>query len=116
MRQVTTKRFDSADVQGPGSYVVLRRPNWKAMRGALGAFQAAGGEANASEAGLMMMDALLPEMIVEWNWVDEAGEPLALPAEDPTAIDELEPTEAIWLVQAASGLVNVDQKNSATPR
>jgi hypothetical protein len=116
MRTVNTVRLDSSEVQGEGSFVVLRKPNWKAMRSALGAFQAAGGEAEQATAGLAMMDAMLPGMIVDWNWTDEAGDLLPLPSADPEAIGDLEPAEAIWLVQQASELVNLDRKNSETPR
>lgn len=104
-------RIDSSEVQGDGSFVVLRKPNWKAMRQALGAFQEAGGEENSGQAGLAMMDALLPSMITAWNWTDDEDEPLALPSKDRTVLDELEPAEALWLVQAASGLVQIDRKN-----
>ena len=107
----STVKLDSSEVQGEGSFVELRRPNWKAMRGALAAFQEAGGETQASQAGLAMMDALLPGMITAWNWTDEDGKALPLPSADRTALDDLEPAEALWLVNQASGLVNVERKN-----
>lgn len=116
-RETSTVRVDSEDVQGEGSYVLLRRPNWKAMREALAVFQAAGGDANEEYAGLMMIDALLPGMIVEWNWTDEDGEALPLPSTDRTVLDDLEPIEGLLLVSRAKELINLTpKKKSATPR
>jgi hypothetical protein len=104
-------KVDSSAVQGDGSFVVLRKPNWKAMRGALSAFQAEGGEGNQAAAGLAMLDSLLPGMITAWNWTDEENHPLPLPSKDRTVLDEMDPQEAMFLVQEASKLVNLDQKN-----
>lgn len=116
MRETSTMRVDTDDVQGEGSYVVLRKPTWRDMRLALGAFQAAGGDANEEYAGLMMVDALLPGMIVEWNWTDEAGQPLPLPSTDRAALDDLEPVEGLLLVAEAKKLINLTpKKKSATP-
>lgn len=110
-------KVDSSEVQGEGSYVVLRRPKWKAMRKeGMGAFQAAGGEGNASEAGLAMMDALLPSMIVDWNWTDDDDNPLPLPSTDRSVLDDLEMEEALWLVERITPLVKIDRKNSGMPR
>lgn len=110
-QNATEKRIESDEVQGAGSYVVLRRVRWRSMRAALGVFQQAGGEANASEAGLAMMEALLPAALQEWNWTDEDGQPLPLPADDPAVIDDLEPEEALWLVQQLSEMLPLSRKN-----
>jgi len=113
MRSKGTKiRVDSSEVQGEGSFVVLRKPKWKGMRReGMSAFQAAGGEDKAGEAGLAMMDALLPGMIMDWNWTDEDGNPLPLPSKDPTVLDDLEIDEALWLVGQIGPLVKIDRKN-----
>jgi len=113
MRKNDVVHVDSSEVQEQenGSYVVLKRPKWKMLRQALGAFQNAGGESNQAEAGLAMMEVLLPLMVVEWNWVDEDGQPMPLPSRDPTVLDEMDPAAALFLINRASELVKFDRKN-----
>ena len=78
----STKRIDSDVVQGEGSYVVVRRlkiGGWRTLR-----------EKSAKEdADNFAIDLeTIQEYIVEWNWVDDDGEPLAFDAVDDLTIEE----------------------------
>ena len=103
---------DSGEVRGAGSFVTLRQPKWKLMLKALKAFNAAGGAERQEDATLEMMDVLLPQMIVEWNWTnEETGEVMALPSVDPESWDDLEMVEVFFLINHAAPLIEIDRKN-----
>lgn len=104
-------RVDSSEVRGEGSFVVLRQPKWKLMLRGLKAFNAAGGAERQEDATLEMMDVLLPQMVAEWNWTDEAGEVMATPAVDPAVWDDLEIAEVFFLINQAAPLIEIDRKN-----
>lgn len=59
------------------------------------------------------IDQVLVEVLVGWNWEDEAGEPLPLPA-TPEALDELTAEEAAALDQALLELCGI-REASAPP-
>jgi hypothetical protein len=42
----------------------------------------------------------MAEMIVEWNWVDDNGNPLSLPRDDPSVVDWLTMDEIMAIVNA----------------
>lgn len=109
MRKNNLVQVDSSAVQGEGSFVTLRKPSWKAMRKAMKGIDLQGGD--QSETGLAMMDQLLPEMVVAWDWTDMEGKPLPLPSEDASVWDDLDPTEAMFLINAAAPLITLDRKN-----
>jgi hypothetical protein len=96
MRQYN--RIDASEVQGEGAYVVLRPPTWAAAKAFLN--NSAGGDDNAR--GLAMMEALLPLCVAEWNWTDESGAPLALPA----VVDALTMNEVMFLVPHVSAFLS----------
>lgn len=105
-------RVDSSEVRGEGSFVTLRQPRWKLMLKALKAFNAAGGAERQEDATLEMMDVLLPQMIVSWNWTDEeTGEVMPVPAVDPDSWDNLEMVDVFFLINQASPLIEIDRKN-----
>jgi len=71
-----TYRVSSEQVQGEGSYVVLRRlPYAEARNAALRA-----DEANAAEEA-QYTQRMITAGVVEWDWVDDNGDPLPLPRE-----------------------------------
>lgn len=105
-------RVDSSEVRGAGSFVVLRPPKWKLMLRALKVFNAAGGAERQEDATLEMMDVLLPQMIVAWNWTNEdTGKVLATPAVDQESWDNLDLAEVFFLINQASPLIEVNRKN-----
>jgi len=51
---------------------------------------------------------LLEKHIVEWNWVDDDGDPLALPKDNPETLDDLTDAESELLARL---LLTSDTKN-----
>lgn len=98
-------RYDSAEIQGEGSFVTMRKPSWGVMRRATAMME---GKSEA-EAGLAMMSELLPSLITAWNWTDVEGELLPLPKDHPEIIDDLEVEEAMFLVEKASELLATEK-------
>lgn len=81
-RQATYRVF-SDQVQGEGSYVVLRRLPYSRARDAALMADDAGVKAEAEYTQQMIVDG-----VVEWDWVDDAGELLPLPR-DAKEFDDL---------------------------
>lgn len=96
------KRFDTKEVQGEGSYVILSSLRVSERRRYA---------KDAEEEGFSALEwsiDLLTKHVVEWNWVDEDDNPLPLPKDDPKVIDDLTDPEAELL---ATLLMNPSAKN-----
>ena len=52
---------------------------------------------------------LVSAHVLEWNFVDDEGEPLPQPAEKPEVVDELTEEEATFIVLALTN--SEEQKN-----
>jgi hypothetical protein len=115
MRRNELLRIDSEAVQGPDSYVVLRKPTWKAMKKMM---KAQAGQTDDTEIGLQALETVIPDLIVDWNWAKEDGfgEPvpvvrrLPLPAQDATVMDELDLGEMMFLMEHVTPLLNAVQR------
>lgn len=84
-----TWRVDSEDVQGEGSWVEFRRLTWSEMQPLL------------QRENLENIE-LAGAMINGWNWVDDAGEPLPQPIDNPEVVrTALVQEEINWLVSHA---------------
>lgn len=118
-KRMNVKKFDTSEVMGEDSYIKLRmltvgeirhlrKESAKAKR-QIEQRQAqleAGKEPTVEvpefdwfEKGLQ----LLAKQLVSWNWVDEEGEPLPHPREDPTVIDRLTEEESEVIVDCLMG-------------
>jgi hypothetical protein len=115
--------YNSEEVQGEGSWVKIRAMTYgrqKELREAaaeakaLGQAVKSGGmtpeemEAALQDGGaasklLSMNDELLIELVYSWNWVDEDGEPLPLPEDEPEIIQGLTIQEMQFLSEAIKG-------------
>jgi len=86
------KRFfevDSSEVQGEGSYVKFCRLTYGEMRPLL------------ERTETLLTTDLLAASIVEWNWVDDNGDPLPIPNSDPDVMKTVLVHEEInWLTSA----------------
>ncbi len=104
-----TFRVESDEVQGEGSFVVLRRQSWRDAQANArmlaelngGVVPVAGERVRATVAFLAANEQATNEMlqkaVVAWNWVDDAGKPLPIPSEgDP----DLNSQEVQFLVRA----------------
>lgn len=100
-QRLSVQRFDSPDIQGDDSYVCIIRPTVKQMKSAMETLKPNGREElSEAEKNAINLDAalkILEENIVEWNWVDEMGEPLPLPRTDPSVMDGLTDMEVQFL-------------------
>lgn len=87
----TVKKIDSVEVQGEGSYVVLTGVKVSEMRKMRKS--AEDKDFDHFQGGL----DLIAKHIQDWNWVDDDGNPLALPANNPEVIDDLTDEESKFL-------------------
>lgn len=106
-RKNSLVRIDSEAVQGPGSYVTLRKPNWKVMRQVMAA-QGAG--VSDAQLGVDALEAAIPAMIVDWNWAKEDDEGqeyrLAIPAKDADVMEELDFEEIMFLIEHVTPMLS----------
>ena len=98
--------IDSAPVQGDGSFVKVKNMTLSELMDY--------GKANGKKSDLdpsQMGLAILDQMIVDWNWVDDDDRPLPIPAENPGTIAALPFQEANWLLESTGLQEMFDQKN-----
>lgn len=93
--RVSTRKVLSDDVQGDGSYVVLRALPYGMIS------QRAKIDQSDFDQVLEFNQQFLAAVVVEWNWVDDAGEPLPLPADDPAVVDRLVIPEFEFIARSA---------------
>lgn len=105
-KRQNVRKIDTPKLQGPGSFVEFRRFTYGESK----TIQAAKAE-HADDANWQQDESvrLLCEHLVNWNWVDDVGDPLPLPKDDPTVVDQLTDEEMEFL----AGLfgTKVDAKN-----
>lgn len=104
----------SEEVQGEGSWVKIRR----LTVGQQAMFRAAMTDAEKSVISInderlnrltkatMVIDAqkkILQQNVIEWNWVDDDGAVLPLPARQPEVLDMLTDEEFLFLFQCIGG-------------
>lgn len=105
--QQRTVRVKSDEVQGPDSYVVVRRMT-------VGETKEIMQRTANREAGLDTYSengVWVAEHVVEWNWTDGEGKELPFPKNDATVIDRLTNDELAFLNQAIVGRSEADRKN-----
>ena len=97
----------SDEVQGPGSFVTVRRmtvgETKEIMRRTAG-----------TEPGLDTYSdntAWVAERVVEWNWTDAEGNALPYPKNEPGVVDKLTNEELAFLNQAIVGRSESERKN-----
>lgn len=105
-------RVDSAEVQGEGSFVIIQSPGFDAL-GNLTALADLLALIKLSEDGdpkdidltqispeaFGGMLSLLEAVVMEWDWVNDEGEPLPNPKDDPQVIRrELTQDEQAFLI------------------
>ena len=93
----STKKVNSEAVQGEGAYVVLKKVTvgmWKETRAKIA----------LPDADSMTIDLeTIRDHVVEWNWVDDDGEPWPVPSQDENVLDALTIDEKSFLVGALFG-------------
>lgn len=115
-------RVASDAVQGPGSYVVLRKLGYAQRRRATALLTAANGgqlpkhaDLSDVEQPVQLMQAndaftreLLADNVAEWNWVDDDGQLLPLPSVDIEVVDRLTEEEVAFVVRAIQSGMTAD--------
>jgi len=95
-------RADTADAQGEGSYVVIRR-----LKG-VEAYEYSDASATLkdkpSAAAYWQMVQCLGRLVVGWNWVDDEGKPLPLPKDDPAVLEMLSVDEINAIAEATQSM------------
>lgn len=104
-RQSTRKILSDA-VQGDGSFVVLRALEYGLVEDRMKL------DADDKAAILDFNRDFVKAIVVDWNWVDDAGALLPLPSEDPSVISRLVLPEFEWLANA-SGLNQAAEQKKA---
>lgn len=90
-----TKRYETPDLQPPDGFVVIKAITVADAK----RLQTMSKNGDADEAGKQ----LFSEMVLDWNWGDENGEPLPKPYGNPAVFDLLTPAEIKRLADALAG-------------
>lgn len=88
-KRTSIVKHETDEFQGEGSFVVLSAMKVREVR----ELRRLDDDADGFEIGIQM----LADHIIEWNWVDDEGESLPLPKDDPEAIGRLTNSEADFL-------------------
>jgi len=86
----------------------MRRPKGRDIKEAMRKNEAQGEDAGGLETYADSMD-LLRSHVLEWNWVDDNGDPLPQPQESVEVFDELTDDELRFLTEKLTG--NEGSKN-----
>lgn len=98
-KRQNTRRVDSAEVQGEGSFVVVKAINYGAARKAR---EESGGDTDDSSRERIGAK-MISDNVVEWNWVDDNGEPLPQLNGSLETLDLLTANEVEFLTKAITG-------------
>ncbi len=93
-KRINIKQFASDEVQGEGSFITLSAltiAEAKAMQSL--------GNAEQVITGL----EIIGRHVVDYNWVDDNGDPLPKPQDDPAFLDRLNMAELRFLVRNLVG-------------
>lgn len=107
-RKTSIVRVDASDVQGEGAFVVVKKMQWGEIK-ALSKQQrkanklAKTDEEASEEMAIDMTDKLIASRVLEWNWVDDNGDPLPQPKDNPEVIDMCTDEEFEFLGTAIAG-------------
>ena len=96
-KRKSVNKFDAKEIQGEGAFVKVSAVKVQQIR----ELREGSGEEGFDyfEEGLKLVAA----HVVDWNLVDDEGDPLPLPADIPEVIDELTEDEASWIVDRLLG-------------
>jgi hypothetical protein len=112
MPRVTSRRIETPELQGEGSFVLFRKLSWKASKEAR-RFMMIGDVRARTDLTVEEIDKMLAEEekltielvstgVLQWNWQDEDGKPLPLPKKTAD-LDILNADEVAFLVKCSAG-------------
>ena len=97
------RKVDSAEVQGEGSWVLLKAPTLDEIAGA--ELPSEGDQKQAMEFGA----TVLGKLVIDWDWVDDDDQPLPKPT--PEIVRALPYAEIMFLMEATELDKLADPKN-----
>jgi len=101
--------YDSTSVQGEGSWIKVRLISHGEQKQFTRAYGGMVGreikdiDPQALETMQEANDALICKNVIDWNWVDDDGQPLPLPKDDPAVVDLLTEFEHQFIADAMKG-------------
>lgn len=112
MPRITSKRVETPDLQGEGSYVVFRRLSWGAAKEAR-RFVMIGDVHNRADLTVDQIEKMIADEekltlelvlngVLSWNWQDEEGKDLPIP-KSTEDLDKMTAEEVQFLVNCCSG-------------
>lgn len=116
MTRVTSKRIETPSVQGEGSFIVVKPVSYSMRKKARSYISnkqvVAKDQGNVFDEELKLTEEMIFTSVVEWNWTDDAGEPLPLPRKSED-LDLLTIDEVDLIVKSITGM-QVQEKNSVS--
>jgi len=106
-KRLNVVKVDSAEVQGEGSFVVIRKFTFGELKAIRKTAKSIEGD---EDVAIEVSTDLLAAHIVQWDWVDEFDAPLPQPKDGSEVIDQLTNEEINFLSQKMLGAVA--KKNS----
>lgn len=112
--RTSIKQYPTPAAQGEDSWVRLKRPTVEQMNRVRGAVKSQNGmsEEDKNSASTDMVLQIIRENLIEWNWVDDDGEPLPSPQEHPEVLDKVTDLE----LKCLADLFNAQQEAEAEQR
>ena len=102
------RRVDSASVQGEGSYVVFTSPTFDDVATFSDLiFSSGNGEVKNDAEAVKLVTPMLKQFVTGWDWVDDEGQPLPNPQEEPGVIDRLTMEEQSFLINSLTTALNL---------
>lgn len=95
-----TKRLNTTNVQGEGSWVEIRQVTFGESKRIRAELKAAEGDEDAQ---IALTQKLLVDHVINWSWVGDDNQPLPLPKVDSSVIDLLTADEIAALSEAING-------------
>jgi len=109
-----TRKVETEDLQGEGSYVILKNIPYKTVREARQKMNSGKSKDLTDEEQAKIEDEFVQEIfslvVTEWDWVDDDDEPMKLPS-NGLDIGELTIDEISFIMEQATGQGSVS-KNS----
>ncbi len=103
-KRANVKRFDSPDVQGEDSFVILRRFTWGEAKALRRDAQAA----NTDDDKFGVMAYAIITHLTGWNWVRDDDSPMPLPVTE-SDLDAMNDAEITFLSNCINDLIGVPQ-------
>lgn len=108
-RQKHIRKVDSTDIMGAGSWVLVKKPTAEealALQSLQGELNPITGQMENTADPLLMQETLyglLAKFIIDWDWVDDDGQPLSKPLGNLDVFKQLVDDELTFLAQAVAG-------------